>query len=102
MKITLNQIKKEVIKVTNAQESSKEFMPSVVLFSSAFVGPSIKRLAKFCHCPRKEVADISKNLRKSKIWVGRKVNANWFDKKEGGIAFCMDSAVAMGWMSRKP
>ena len=102
-KFTLEEIKKDVAEIVGKDLTEDEddiaFKASVVLLSSAVVGPSIERLAKFTGYPRSLISEFSKRLRENGIWKGGKIYANWLDP-HGGVDFICDSMVAVGWMAR--
>lgn len=59
----------------------------------------VRKLAKFTGISIGLVNKFAHNLRKSGTWRGRKIYANWFEEN-GGIAFNLDTCVAIGWMER--
>jgi len=101
-KITKTQIQAEVIRVTGiVDKKNKDFKVGCILLASAILGANERRIAKFLSYSLQFVKNIGENLRENKIWQGRKVYANWFDKKNGGIAFNCDVAVGLGFLKRK-
>lgn len=99
---SLEQVKKWVWEIEGREEGAGEddaFMASVVLLSSALIGPSIKRLATFTGYPRSLISEFSKNLRASGIWIGNKVCVDW-EGEGSGISFICDSLVAQGMLTR--
>ncbi len=101
MIVTIDTIRKEVARLDPKLDvESDGYKAAVVLLSSLQVGPNIKRTAKFAQYPRAKVARFSRNLRKSGVWRGGKLYVEWFEEKNGGIAFWMDVCVAEGLMAR--
>jgi len=99
-KITITKIKQEIMKWDPGMSPDEEaFRAAVVLISSAHVGPNIRRLAKFTGYPSGQIATFGRNLRKSKIWRGGKIEAGW-GGKDGGIALACDINVALGFINR--
>ena len=99
-KITATKIRREVMKWDPGMSPDKpEFRAAVVLLSSAQVGPNIRRLAKFTGYRSAEIAEFSRNLRKSRIWHGGRIQAGWFGE-DGGIALACDINVALGYIVR--
>jgi hypothetical protein len=99
-KLTATKIKREIMKWDpGLSPDEPEFRAAVVLMSSAHVGPNIRRLAKFTGYRSKEIAGFSRNLRKSQIWNGGRVQAGWFGE-DGGIALACDINVALGYIVR--
>jgi hypothetical protein len=78
------------------------FKAQVVLLASADQGTTaIKKLVKFTGVPYRLVAKFSNNLRKGGVWRGGKIHCDWFNEEHGGIAFTMDSMVAVGLLERR-
>lgn len=101
-KLTLKQIKAELHRMDRGQSEDEEtFKAGVVLIASLRVGPNIRKLAKFTGYPYALIAKFAHNLRKSRVWRGGRVYANWFEK-DGGVDFALDTGVAVGWMTRTP
>ncbi len=74
-----------------------------LLAAAGDVGPSVIRLAVFTGYDQREIAQLSRNWRKSKIWQREKIkHSGWFDEEGGGIAFLMDTMVGMGSLERVP
>lgn len=104
VKHTIEEIKKDVAEIIDKElsvdtEDDIAFKASVVLLSSAVVGPNIKRLVEFTGYPRSLISEFSKRLRENGIWKGGRIYANWLDP-DGGIEFICDSMVAVGWLAR--
>lgn len=99
-KVTATKIKREVMKWDQGMSPDEPgFRAAVILLSSAQVGPNIRRLAKFTGYRAAEIAEFSRNLRKSQIWKGGKIQAEWFGE-DGGIALACDINVALGYIER--
>lgn len=79
---------------------SKAYVPALVLICSAFKGPNADRIANFIGRPRSEVRVIGNRLRDNLVWLGNKVNCDWFGK-DGGVAFMCDVCVAQGLLARE-
>ncbi len=99
-KISINRVRDEVMRITDMNTADKGFMEAVVLFSSAFVGPNIKRLAQFTGYTRKQINKISKRARQQEIWIKHRICADWFNEKYGGINFNTDLCVILGWLDK--
>jgi hypothetical protein len=100
--MTIDEIEKAILKMDPGLSRDDEaFKAQVVMLASADQETlSITRLSKFTGLPYSLVAKFGHNLRKAGIWQGRKIHANWTDEKEGGVAFIMDSMVAVGLLKR--
>lgn len=99
-RVSSAKIKREVMKWDpGLSPDEADFRAAVVLLSSAQIGPNIRRLAKFTGYRPDEIADFSRNLRKSQIWKGGRVYAGWFGEG-GGIALACDINVALGYIER--
>jgi hypothetical protein len=98
--LTIGKVKRLVLKSDpGLKQDDPGFRAAVVLLSSAHVGPNIRRLVVFTGFTAGEIAGFSKNLRKSKVWRGSKVRADWFGEN-GGIALALDVNVALGYLER--
>lgn len=79
----------------------KSFKSALVLITSLRVGTDMKQVCNFLNFKYdKTMKDYEKNLIKNKIWVKDKLAINWFDEKEGGIAFWMDVLAMEGLVER--
>ena len=77
------------------------FKAQCVMMASAVHGRfGVKWLANFTGLPQSLVSKFSHNLRKSGVWKGRRIHANWADEEDGGISFALDSMIAVGMMQR--
>lgn len=97
--LSLEAIKKEVMKIHGVDEEDQNVQTGVILLASAIVGPNITKIMKFTGYSRAEVSKRAKNCRKNKIWVKDKVSCDWLDEN-GGIAFICDCMVADGILQR--
>lgn len=85
----------------NLKAGTKQYNASLVLLSSAFIGTNEKEIAAFTKVPMEQIKEFAKNLRAQKVWhKGKLYHSGWDDEKNGGIAFAMDSCVALGWLER--
>lgn len=102
MSITLKKVKKMLRDYDkNLKLGTREYNASLVLMSSAFIGFNENKLAAFTKVPVKQVREFAKNLRASKVWHrGKFYHSGWDDEKSGGIAFALDSCVALGFLKR--
>lgn len=101
MKVTKEYIEKTISELD--KELSKKddaFKPACILLSSAFVGADNKKISELLKIPVDEIKPLEKRLRASKVWIKDKVNADWDDKKNGGVAFWCDVGVAQGFIKR--
>ena len=99
--MTLSEIKKEVRHLDkNVKDGTEHSITAVILLSSLIVGTNVNQLANFTKYDRAEIVKREKNLRKNKVWVGEKIHVNWFNRRDGGIAFWCDVAVAEGMLKR--
>jgi len=78
----------------------KKYEIASILLASAFVGPNQKKIAKELSYSRKKLKLYGLRARKSKIWVGNKVHANWGDKEQGEIEFWCDVMTVAGMLKR--
>jgi len=102
MEMTIEKIKEEVLKMDkNIEPEGHSFQTAVILLSGLVVGPNAKKIAKFTGYPLNEVKLRADNLRSSGIWKGSKLAVDWFDEKDGAIAFWCDCLVADGLLERK-
>lgn len=81
-------------------ENDESFKAAVVLLASARIGTSQSTLHKVTGYSRPQIAKFSHYLKKSGIWRGRKVYAEWADKENGVIAFWCDVLTAQGILER--
>jgi hypothetical protein len=77
------------------------FFAGLVLLSGLNVGADAEKISKFLGVPKDKILPLEKNLRKADVWVGERTVGDWFNKKNGGIAFWMDVCVALGMLTRK-
>jgi len=79
---------------------------TVFLACSGIVGPNPDEIHRFiggrAGFSRRQARNWGRRLRQQKIWDGRKIAANWLDKKTGGSAFWLDLAVMDGYLERTP
>ena len=100
-KILKSTIFKEIKRLDKTLEEDQEgFKAAAILLASVCVGPNQKKIAAFLKYPRTLVAKFASNLKQNKIWRGKKVYANWGDKKNGVIEFWCDVLVAQGLLKR--
>lgn len=98
--LTLDQIKSMLREMDPGQDEDEEtFKAGVVLIASVQQGPNIKNLSRFTAYPYSLVAKFGSNLRRSGIWCGRHVRADWFGK-DGVCNFILDTCIAVGWLER--
>jgi len=98
-KIKSEQVWKEAERINRVKRDDHGTETIAICLASAFVGPSIKRIAKFLGLSRWKVSERSKNLRKNGIWMNDEIHAEWFGK-HGGVALIADSLVADGLAMR--
>jgi len=102
MKITKAFIEKEVVKLDpKVKRSSESFFVACILLSALQVGANSKKVAKFLEVKENRVKTYAKNLKESGIWKNGKTHCDWFDEKDGGIAFWCDVLVGEGKLKRK-
>ena len=97
-RITVKTLNDE-IKRFGITPDDKQYVPALILLSSAVKGPNADRIAKFINKPRSEVREVGKRLRDNGIWNGGKLCCGWFGK-DGGLEFCLDVNVACGFLNR--
>jgi hypothetical protein len=97
-KITLHDIRRDVIHVCG-DVTGQEYRYAIIMLSSAMVGTSVRRLREFTGYTTAEISELRDILRTNGIWKGGKIHAGWFEK-DGGVEFCCDVAVAMGYLQR--
>lgn len=98
MQITIDDIRKEASKFDLSEEETKI---AVILLSSLVVGANIQRIQEFTGYDREFISGVARKLRKSGIWRKDKVDGEeWFDKKNGGVAFLCDVLVGLGYAKR--
>jgi len=78
----------------------ESFKAAAVLLAGLEIGLNISKLSKALGYDRSLVCKFAYNLRKSRVWRGRKTYANWNDEESGGVAFWMDVCVAQGLMEK--
>lgn len=99
--VTILEMHKSIRKMDRKlRPETTDYRAAVLLLSSAFVGPNEKTLSEFTGYSLKFIRPRARRLRQNGIWKGNKVVCEWF-KKNGGIAFWCDAAVAEGWLKRK-
>lgn len=100
--MTREQIVKELFKMEpNSDPESEVFKAQLVMLSALSQETlDVRKLAKFTKVPIGLVNKFAKNLRKGRIWRGRKIYANWFEE-DGVIDFNLDTCVAVGWIEKK-
>ena len=82
-------------------KNDKSFKSALVLITSLRVGTNMKEVCKFLNFSYdKTMKEYEQNLIKNKIWIKEKLSINWFDEKEGGIAFWMDVLAMEGLVER--
>lgn len=100
MKINKKFIEEQIKKLDPKLKKNDEvFKIATILLSGLEVGADSKAIAKFLDIDIKDVEKYEKNLRKGKVWQGKKTACEWFEK-DGGIAFWMDVLVAQGLVER--
>lgn len=99
--MTIEEIEKAIFEMDPGLTRDDEpFQAQVVMLASADQGMmGIRRLSKFTRIPERMVSKFAHNLRKGGIWRGRKIYADWAGE-DGGIAFTLDSMVAVGLLER--
>lgn len=97
--LDLTYIKKQVRKITGEKEGAA-FDLGVAMLSTCVVGPNIVRVAKFAQLPRETIRQPFNRLRENYVFIGDKLNVQWFSKNDGGIAFIMDLMVAQGLIEK--
>lgn len=91
-------IEREVTKLTDMSSEDEGYDLAVVMLASVPQGPNVKRIAKFLDWRRDRVSTCGARLRETGIWNGRKIaGAAWLEE-DGGIAFNLDVAVAIGYL----
>lgn len=84
----------------NLSPDDECYQAQLVLLASAEVGPHIRRISQFTDVPYQKVVKFSHFLRKSGVWKGGRIHANWSDPKNGYISFLLDTNIALGFMQR--
>jgi len=82
------------------KKSDETFKIATILLSALRVGADSQAIAKFLKIDKKEIEKYEKNLRKNKVWVGKKTICEWFEKDKGGVAFWCDVLVAQGLLKK--
>ena len=102
-KWTLSDVECEVMRLDpSVKVDDPAFGTAVVVLAAAVVGPNIKRIASFTGYGRPFVAEKARRLRKQKVWVGGKLDVDWFKPKgEGVVAFWLDVVLADGLLVRQ-
>jgi hypothetical protein len=83
----------------NLKLDDPAFDVAVVLLSGLYVGPNVRKIARFAHLPRPFVAEVGRRLRANGVWRGHKIEAGWFEKN-GAYAFWLDVTVGLGYLER--
>jgi len=91
---------KEAERFSEAKRDEDVCIATALLLASACVGPNVKRCAKFLQVPRERIVWMCQNLRRSHIWKGAKVYADWENEEYGGINLICDTFVALGLMEK--
>jgi len=91
---------KEAERISEAKRDEDVCIATALLLASICVGPNMKNCAKFLKIPRRRIAWMCQNLRKSGIWKGRYVYADWEDEEYGRISLICDTFVALGIMEK--
>lgn len=81
--------------------NTEQFKIATILIASVSIGADRKRIAKLLEITEKDILKYEKNLRKNKIWVGKKVNSHSWTKKKGIIAFWMDISIGLGILNKE-
>lgn len=97
--IDLAYVKRQARKITGEKEG-KDFDIAVAMLSACVVGPNIVRVAKFAQLPRETIRQPFNRLRDNYVFIGDKLNVQWFSKNDGGIAFILDLMTAQGLVER--
>lgn len=84
----------------NLKPSDSAYQVAMILLVGLYVGPNIRKVTRFTDLPWRFVAEVGRRLRANGVWQGRKIVADWFDKKAGGCAFWLDVNVGLGYMQR--
>lgn len=92
----LEKIKNRIEQELGESPGSPGYNAALVLLASARVGASIKRVAKFVHLPRREVAMFARRLTENGVWKNGRVYTYWTDKELGTVSFLLDMNVALG------
>jgi len=70
-----------------------------VLLAACVIGPSANRIARFLRLPRRQVRTWGRTARRSGIWRGGRVDADYFEK-DGSLSLALDGAVLQGYLKR--
>ena len=101
MQITVDTIKQTVHNLDPEQpEDAEEFKVGMILLTALHTGASVRKIASFLELPVAEVKKYEANLRKSKIWVGRKTYHEWSEDLRGTMTFWLDVMVAIGRINK--
>ena|GEM_PF-7054342 len=101
-KYTVSDVRKEVRRLDpKLKEDDRAFWAATVMLSALVVGANVRRLARFTGYGPEFIWSVRDNLRRGGIWRrdGR-TRCEWGDPKNGGVAFWIDVAVAMGYLER--
>ena len=92
-------LRKAIFKDASKIDPTRRFDVAVMLASGIW-GPCADRIAKKLRVSRYAVRQLGHMLRDNKMWRGRKVTAEWFDKESGGTSIVMDLCVLDGLLER--
>lgn len=99
--MTLSQMKAELIKMNGSFDIKDEGdQAQLVMLAALQIGQNRRKLHQFTGISASIIAKFAHNLRKSGVWKNGKVYADWFDEEEGGLAFALDTNVALGLIER--
>ena len=104
MTMKLEEIKDEVIRLDpKIKRNDKAFKAAVVILSSAVNQLTTpEQVAKFTGYGKKTCETFLANLKINGLGWGRTKfrHSGWFSKNSGGVAFWLDTAVAIGWIEK--
>ena len=101
--MSLEEIKKEIKHMDKSlSEKDDAFKAAVILLagSSGEVIKGVPQLAKYTGYPKEFVKKIVGNARKNRIWIKGITYCDWFDEKNGAIAFWLDVGVVLGYLEK--
>jgi len=89
-----------------AKPDSDETRCGALLLAALVHGANLRRLTRFFG-GRHAALDLEhyfENLKRNGVFRrnGKVAHAGWDDKKTGGLAFCLDVAVGVGYLTRQP
>jgi|AMWB02.1.fsa_nt_gi hypothetical protein len=83
------------------KSGSDEREVTLILLCSAFVGAYPKKIKSILGCSEKILKNVETFARINRIWRNdRKVDCEWMDKINGGVALACDTAVCLGFLKR--